>query len=129
MIEGILVLLVELFGELILQVLSEVVLRVLFSFTAPKEYHLPPWVTLLGWICIGALAGMLSLAVLPQFLIRDAYARVAALILIPVLMGLLTWCMGQLQDARDRLRLPMDTFWFGYGFGMSFQLVRYMGAQ
>lgn len=129
MLEALFALLFEGFGEIFMQAIVEIVFRTLFSFITPDEYRLPKWAGLIGWICIGATAGLISVLVFPDFLIRWPAGRIASLILMPVLLGIFTWTFGRFQDARDRLRLPLDSFWYGYGFSFAFLIVRLMAAR
>ena len=125
-------LLVEIFGELLLQLLFEGLAEVgLHVFRKPggDAADRSAWLRALGYVLLGALAGGLSLWLYPQSFIQSSAGRLGNLLLAPVAMGLCMAIMGAWRKKRGQQTLGIDHFAYGYVFALSMSLVRFLGVR
>ncbi|OFZ19282.1 MAG: hypothetical protein A2X94_05550 [Bdellovibrionales bacterium GWB1_55_8] len=125
---------VEIFVELIVQILIEFIGQIVFEFLIEfgvrgfvrrrPQRKWNPVVTFIGYALLAAAGGWLSLLVFPEHFIKEAPLRTANLIFTPVFLGLLMSLRGKLLIKRGRFALRLDSFVFGYGFAVTFALVR-----
>lgn len=124
----------ELIFEVLVQFLGEVLLQVVFEvlaelgFRSVKEvFQKPanPWLAAIGYALFGAVAGLLSLLVMPKLLLAALAARIAGLLATPVVAGGLMAALGawRLQRAQPIVRL--DRFAYGYLFALAMAGVRF----
>jgi len=122
--------LLELFGELLLQVgvelLAEFGLR---PFAEPFRRQPRPAVAALGYALFGAGAGALSLLVFPSYFVAGEGARIANLVATPLLAGLAMSALGAWRARRGEPLLRIDRFAYGYLFALALALVRFRFAQ
>jgi hypothetical protein len=71
----------------------------------------------------GALGG-LSLLILPHHLITSSAIRVANLMIAPILIGTLAWCIAAWLKSQKIARLPWNQFWAAFCFVLAFDAVR-----
>lgn len=117
---------VELVGEFLLALILEFGGRVLL---APFRAEPSPWVSCLGYACLGALLGGMSLWLLPHHLVQLPGLRVLNLLLTPFAVGATMGWMGQWRVRKGLRVMRMDRFAYGYLMAVSLGLVRYLGAQ
>ena len=129
MIEGLLEILFEIFGELILQVLFEA-LAAVGVHLRQKEPAKPrsPVLLVVGYAVLGVLAGLLSLLVVSHSLAHSPTARLATLLLVPLLAALVTVLIGRLRLRKGQAPADMDRFMYAYLFALGMACVRYLGA-
>jgi hypothetical protein len=115
--------------ELLIQVLMELLVEAgMQRFTHPREARRSPAAAALGYGLLGACMGGLSLLLLPKHLTTSDAARLAVLIVIPVLAGALMAAVGGWRERRGQQRLRLDRFFYGYLFALCFALVRFFFA-
>jgi len=111
--------------EFILPLLAEFLAEALQSFLAPFLYRF-------RLLFLTPLAGAgfsgLSLLALPHHLIRDPTARLFALLLIPLLVGLCLAGLGLALDRFGRPRTALKRFLPAFVFALCFALVRFRFA-
>lgn len=123
--------------EALIQVVAELVLQIVVELLA--EFGLQPlkamfdkppnpWLAALGYALLGGVLGGLSLWLLPQHLMAGDLARIAVLIAVPVLAGLLMAAVGAWRARRGHALLRIDRFSYGYLFALAFALVRHAFA-
>jgi hypothetical protein len=118
----------EVFGELILQALLEVLLELGWhSVVEPLRKPPNPWLAALGYAIFGALLGGLSLLVFPMHLTPASW-RVANLIVTPVAVGGLMVLLGRWRARRGEPVFRIDRFSYGYLLAFAFAWVRYVAA-
>jgi hypothetical protein len=128
MLEGILELVFEIFGEFLLQLLiefiTEVGVRRLFvdrwSGRRPA-----PIARFFAYVLLGTVLGFVTVAVLPQHLLRTDTARILNFVLTPVLIGFAMVWLGKWRSRRDQPLIGLDRFWCGWGFAFALAGVRY----
>jgi nitroreductase len=124
-------LLVEVFGELLLQLLFEGLAEIglhVFRKRSGGEVERSAWLRALGYVLLGLLAGGLSLWVHPQSFIHASAGRLGNLLLAPVAMGLSMAIVGAWRQKRGQQTLGIDHFAYGYLFALSMSLVRFFGV-
>lgn len=120
MLELILELLLELFGEAIFDAATHsvrdsgrvrrTVVRVLFFGAA------------------GAAIGALSVVLVPVHLIRDADVRLLAVVLTPITAGIVFAAAGRRRRRKGKRVTGLEAFWPAFAFALAMALVRYFGA-
>lgn len=115
-------------GELLLQACSELLAelfgRSLFEpFRRPKPLH--PWLAALGYLIFGAMAGGLSLWLLPVLFISAPWLRLINLLLTPLIAGLLMARLGSWRRRQEQETSRLDTFSYGFLFALAMALVRF----
>lgn len=120
----------------ILQFLGEILLQVIFEFIAellghslkepfrrPRPIH--PWLAALGYLIFGAIAGAISLWVLPALFITSQPLRIANLVITPLVAGTLMAYTGTLRRRHSQETTRLDTFFYGFCFALSMAAVRF----
>ncbi len=129
--EFIVEMLLELFGELLLQVAMQALTEAgLHAVRRPGEREPPsPWLLVLGYGLLGLLVAGLSLLLLPRSLLLSPLARLVGLGLTPIASGLAMALLGAWRLRRGQQQLAMDRFAYGYLFALVVALVRFGWAQ
>ena len=84
--------------------------------------------TVAGYGFLGLLAGLLSLVILPNYLIENSNYRLANLIVTPVIIGICMAILGGLLRRRDKEFMALDSFSNGYIFALIMSLTRWLWA-
>jgi hypothetical protein len=87
-----------------------------------------PWLASLGHVILGAIAGVISLFVVPELLIRSHNAQLASLFITPLLAGAVMSLVGAWRRRRGQPVVRIDRFAYGYLFAVAMALVRYVAA-
>ena len=118
-------------GESLLQLVFEILVD--FGFRAVVESAESAGrnrvLRLLGYFCLGAIAGGLSLLLIPNHMVRDTWMRVAIVAVIPVLAGWLMSVIGQRRESKGRVRRQLESWASGYSFALAMSLVRFFFAR
>ena len=118
--------LLEILGEILLQVLIEALAELgLHSIAAPFRKPPNPWLAAIGYAIFGAAAGGFSLWLFPSNLVTGETLRVLNLVVTPIAVGLLMCVMGAWRARRGQPELRIDRFAYGYLFALSLALVRF----
>lgn len=131
MIEFIIELFLEFFGEILLQIVFEALAQAGVNFArhpdrAPREHN--PWLVSIGYALLGLIAGGISLLVMPDLLLRSPAGRIANLVLAPVAAGAAMATLGFLRrrrTGRDALAFGLERFGNGYVFALAMGIVRF----
>lgn len=122
--------LIEILGELILQLVFEVLAESgLRALGAPFQRTPNPWLAGIGYAAFGAAAGGLSLWLVASHLVKSESLRMLNLILTPVAVGLLMSALGTWRTRKAQPILRIDRFAYGYVFALSFALIRFVFAK
>jgi hypothetical protein len=114
------------FGELLLQLLGEVLVEIgLHSVAEPFRKKPSPWLAACAYALFGAALGGLSLLVFPDYLMANKSLRVANTALSPIVAGLSMAAIGKWRARRGEAVLRIDKFAYGYLFALGFALVRF----
>lgn len=118
----------EIIFEIILQLIFEIFAEMVEHKVAKKynRKRASPLMAGLGYILMGAIAGGLSLLIMPHSLINDETLRIANLMITPVMAGIVMATIGRWRDNRDQDLMRLDHFWYGYLFALSMAVVRFV---
>ncbi|MBC2661790.1 hypothetical protein H7F50_08465 [Novosphingobium flavum] len=127
----------ELIFELVLQFLGEFVVQFVFEglFEAlvhsrdrahPSKHR--PLTTAFGHFAWGAVAGGLSLLIMPHALLDGYGPRLAVVILVPVAAAIAMTLIGGWRERRGDGRRAVDRFGYAYLFALAMALVRHTFA-
>lgn len=129
--EALFELLIEIFGELFLQIVFEALaqagMHVVRNPDKPLKDH-NRWLLAAGYCLYGGIAGGLSLLVSPQGLLHHPMLRVAYLLIAPVAIGGLLAAIARWRSQRGRELLDFDRFGNGWLFAFTFAFIRFMFA-
>jgi hypothetical protein len=118
----------QLLGELLLQVFGELIAglvgrRAKESFRRLQPFR--PWLVAIGYGICGAVAGAISLWLLPSLFISALWLRIVNLIVTPLLAGLLMERLGAWREMKNMATIRLDTFAYGFVFALAMALVRF----
>jgi hypothetical protein len=119
-------------GELFIQVVFEAVAAVLgHSIKAPFQRAEPirPFLGAIGYALFGAIAGGISLWLVPDLFIENGWLRWLNLIVVPVTAGGIMSAVGAWRRHRDMRVIRLDSFAYGYCFALAMAAVRFMWGQ
>ncbi|MES2950346.1 MAG: hypothetical protein V4858_17525 [Pseudomonadota bacterium] len=117
------------FGELVLQLLGEILMEFgLHSVAEPFRRKPSPWLAAIGYALLGAAIGGLSLLVFPDYLVASKGLRITNVALSPIVAGLSMAALGAWRARRGQAVLRIDKFSYGYLFALGFALVRFWFA-
>ena len=120
---------VEIFGELLLQVTFEFIAEFLGHSVRRPLGKLPPipsWLAAIGYLTLGALAGWLSLWLVPEVFIKAPWLRWVNLLLTPLAAGLIMAWKGSRRGSQDKEVIRIESFSYGFCFAFSLALVRFI---
>ena len=121
----------QLFGELFLQLFVEAIAR-MFGHIGNQVYARQeptrPWVAAIGYLIFGTLAGALSLLVFPNLFIKPEWLRVLNLVVTPVIAGVLMGLVGAWRRKHDKTVIRIESFSYGLCFAAGMALVRHVYA-
>ncbi len=119
---------VQFIGELLLQAFGELIAELIGRsvkepFRRPQPIH--PWLAAIGYCIFGAIAGAISLWLLPTLFISPQWLRIVNLIATPIVAGLMMERLGTWREKKDQETIRLDTFGYGFIFALSMALVRF----
>jgi hypothetical protein len=122
--------LIELLGELLLQVIGEALFEMgLHVVSEPFRKQPNPWLAGVGYAIFGALLGALTLWLVPTLMVRQPVLRWLNLLITPVVAGACMSWLGAWRERRGQQRLRLDRFLWGYVFALALAVVRFTWAQ
>jgi len=122
--------LLEFIGEFLLQVMIEALVELGFRALAEPFRQTPnPVVAAVGHALLGAMAGGLSLWLVPAHFVVQGGWRAANLFFTPIAVGFVMVAMGALRAKRGQSLLRIDRFAYGYLFALGLALVRFFFAK
>lgn len=124
----------EFLGEFVLQFVLEALFELgVHAFRrqggAARREPLSPLLAAVCYVFAGAVAGFVSLLVMPAPFITSFFGRVANLLLMPFAAGTAMSLMGAWRRRRGEDIVRIDRFWYGFAFAFAMALVRFMYAQ
>lgn len=131
---------IELLVELLLEFFGEVILQVVFEALAGIGVHasqhlkgedspdIPIWLAAPGYAILGALVGAASLFVLPSSMAHTEFMRIGTLLVVPVIAGGAMALIGALRAKNGQQVLRIDRFGYGYLFALAMAAVRFVYA-
>jgi hypothetical protein len=127
----------EVLFEILFEFIGEVLLQIFFEFLAEFGLHClgapfkkppNPWLAAIGYALFGAIAGGLSLWLVPHLFIHTHTGQIVNLLLAPVVAGLAMSALGAWRRRRHLTIIRLDKFAYGYVFALAMALVRFAFA-
>jgi hypothetical protein len=118
-------------GELILQLVFEVIAEIGLQglrepFRRPKPLH--PWFAAVCYVALGILAGGISLLFFPSLFLHSSLGRVANLVFTPLAAGGTMAAIGVWRLSRGKETIRLDRFVYGYLFALAMGGMRFVFA-
>jgi hypothetical protein len=85
-----------------------------------------PWLAAIGYALFGAIAGGLSLWLVPDLFIERGWTRWLNLLLTPLIAGAAMDAIGAWRRHRDMGVIRLDSFSYGYCFALAMAAVRFI---
>jgi hypothetical protein len=128
----------EFISEIVLQFLGEILLQVGFEFLAELGVHglantlkgpKNPVLSTVGFIIWGAMAGGISLLVLPHSSITNPVLRKCNVLVTPLVAGVVMMLIGRQRGEKGQPLVGLDRFGYAFAFAFVMAIVRYFWAQ
>ena len=128
----------EFIFEILLQFLGELLLQILFEGLVELGYHSladtfkkpkHPILSTIGYLLWGAIAGGISLLILPNSFIDDPNLRLSNLILAPLAIGGIMVLIGRIRAKKGQDLVKLDRFGYAFCFAFAMSLVRFFWAK
>ncbi len=119
-----LLILLELFGEVICQLVIELLWEGIGEAFRWKRTR-DPILSAFGWTVLGAATGAASLLIFPTPILRHTRFQGVSLIVAPLVTGSLMKFFGDELRSRGKKPTSLMTFWSGGMFALAFALVRF----
>lgn len=117
-------------GEMLIQLGGELLVEIgihSMADTLKKPRH--PALSGIGFLLWGALAGGISLMVLPHSAITDPALRQANVLVTPLAVGTVMMLIGRQRARRGQPLVRLDRFGYAFAFALAMALVRYAFAK
>lgn len=116
-------------GEFILQMIFEAlgelaVHSVREPFRRPKPIH--PALAAIGYAIFGAIAGAISVWLVPHLYLETQTVRIANLVVTPIAAGGVMAAIGAWRRRREKEVIRLETFAYGYCFALAMAIVRFV---
>lgn len=128
----------EFIFEIILQFLGEIVLQIVFeafselgfqSLADTFEKRRNPFLSTIGFTLWGALAGGISLLIMPRSFIANLELREANVLITPLAAGAAMALIGRWRDKKGQSRVGIDRFGYAFVFALSMAIIRFNWAR
>ena len=126
----------EILFELILQVFSEALIQGVFELGGrgivgvfqKDSSSVGRKLAIFGYLTMGAIAGGISVWLLPMHLLESPFLQIINLAITPILLGLFFEAIGRWKTKNEKTRYLVDRFSYGFTFALTMGLVRYAFA-
>lgn len=115
-------------GELLLQIIVEVLIELGsngLANTLIERKDRNPYLAFVGYCIFGAIAGAISLWIIPHQIIESETFALANLFFTPIIAGLLMSFMGYIRKSKGKEIIRLDSFIYGFIFAFFMALIRY----
>ena len=119
----------SIFGEMLLQLLAEVLLDLgmdSLAETVRSRKKRNPVYAFFGYALLGGLIGGLSLLIFPELLLDNKSHAIGNMIITPLVAGLMMMSIGLIKRRRHKIIIRLDSFLFGYIFALMMAVTRYI---
>jgi hypothetical protein len=118
----------ELLGEVILEIVIQGVFElggrgIVSAFSKKDTSH--PLLAIFGYILMGAIAGVISIWLVPMHLFASPLLQILNLALAPILLGFIFEALGRWRITNEKPRYMVDRFSYGFTFALTMGLIRY----
>jgi len=117
-------------GEILLQVVFELLAEIgVHSLGEPFKRPRNAVLSTIGFIVWGAIAGGISLLILPKSPISNLALRQLNLLLAPLAAGGIMMLVGRRRDKKGQSLVKLDRFGYAFVFALAMAIVRYIWAE
>lgn len=117
-------------GELLLQGGIELLVELgLHAVEDGLKRPRSPVVSAIGYLLLGALAGGLSLLILPHSAIASPLLRQGNVLVTPLAVATVMMLIGRRRDRKGQTLVRLDRFGYAFAFAFAMALVRYFFAK
>ena len=117
----------ELFGDVILELLIEAICSLLvriirnaFEGVASES----PIIAAVGYLAFGLGAGVASVFFLPHHLVRPSKFHGISLLISPLVTGLIMSQVGAFLRRKDKTTVRIESFLYGFTFALGIAIIR-----
>ena len=121
-------LLAQLFLEIFVQGAFELGGRGVISFFRKEGETVNPWLAICGYITMGAIAGGVSVWLIPMHLLKAPALQLVNLAITPIVLGFIFEALGRWKSNHEKPRYAVDRFSYGFTFALTMGLIRYFFA-
>ena len=121
-------LLARLVFEIIFQGIFELGGRGIVSIFRREDATFNPWLAICGYVLMGAIAGGLSIWLIPMHLLKSPVLQILNLAITSIVLGFIFEQMGRWKTKHDKRRYAVDRFSYGFTFALTMGLIRYFFA-
>ncbi|GHH22377.1 hypothetical protein GCM10008023_32340 [Sphingomonas glacialis] len=127
----------EIIFEILFQFLGEFVLQILFEALSELGFHSladtfekprNPILSTIGFAMWGALAGGISLLIMPRSFISNLGLREANVLITPIAVGAAMTLIGRWRASKGQTRIGIDRFGYAFIFAFLMAIVRFNWA-
>jgi hypothetical protein len=121
--------LLEIFGEVLFQILTEILIDVFsrgVSEAIQGRRSVHPITAGVGYLVLGAIAGGLSLALYPHRIVRATRFHGISLLISPIVTGLIMAQAGRWIRSAGKKSAQVESFGYGFAFAFGMALVRFV---
>ncbi len=126
----------EIIFELLLNILAEGLMQGLFELGGHgilatfRKDDTPSsrWLSIVGYLLMGAIAGGISISLMPMHLVKLPLLQLANLAVTPILLGFVFEAFGRWKTNQEKPRYAVDRFSYGFSFALAMGLIRYAFA-
>ena len=124
--------------EILLQFFGELLLQLLFEAAAELGVHglketfkkaKNPVVATMGFILWGAIAGGISLLIMPKSTIHNLLYRQINVIVTPLVAGVTMMLIGHARSRKGETLVRLDRFGYAFVFALTMAIIRYIWAK
>lgn len=120
----------ELFGEILIQFIAEALAEAgMHSLANRRDDKSNPWLAGIAYALFGAIAGGITVWLIPQHMVHNEVLRKLNLLVTPLAAGGMMYLVGAWRAKRGDPVMRIDRFAYGYVFALSLALVRFVFAQ
>jgi len=114
--------------ELFVQGFFEFGFRGLVSLFRKDNVKVTPWFAIGGYIAMGAIAGGISIWLIPMHLLKSPVLQLIGLAITPIALGFIFEALGRWKTNNEKPRYAVDRFSYGFTFALTMGLIRYFFA-
>ena len=120
--------LVQFLIEVLVQGTFEIGGRGLVSIFRKDGTSVHPLLVICGYILMGAIAGGISIWLIPLHLLNLPVLQIINLAITPIVLGFIFEIFGRWKTKKEKPRYAVDRFSYGFTFALTMGLIRYFFA-
>jgi len=117
-------LLAQLVLEIFVQGIFELGGRGIVSIFRKDGSTVNPWLAVCGYFLMGAIAGGISIWLIPMHLLNSPVLQILNLAITPIFLGFIFEALGRWKT-NNKTRYAVDRFSYGFTFALTMGLIRY----